>query len=90
MLPNYLFKGVGSYSPHPLFIYYVMGQIKNKYTHTRISNNQMFRIDKNNPITIEDIWAMEDFFTKIGYDITKSIHQQFCKKYNLDCEKKGE
>ena len=50
----------------------------------------MFRINPTEPITIEDIWAMEDFFDKIGYDITKNIHQQFCKKYNLDCKEKGE
>lgn len=57
-----------------------------KYKHTRLHSKHLFRVKPTEPITIEDIWATEDFLQSLGYDITGNIHHQFCKRYNIPIE----
>ena len=48
-----------------------------------LSLNHMFR--DRGTITLDDYIMVRQFFINIGYDTSKNIHNQFCKKYNLDC-----
>jgi hypothetical protein len=57
---------------------------RDKYVDNRDTSYSMGRVTK------ETYKQMYEFLQQIGYDITKSIHQQFCDKYGLKTKRRYE
>ena len=61
-------------------------KIKTKKSIAEQRFEDIVRLDAPNA---EDYKLMYDFLKSIGYDVTKDVHKQFCKKYKLVYKKRA-